>query len=88
MIDTKDLTSYIPGYDDYCNSKNEPIPSDYSGDLADEYHEEMMLKEETLKMERKIIDLNTTNMTFDEVMNLRDYIWKNDKLIPETIECE
>lgn len=39
-------------------------------------------------MERKVIDLNTTNMTFDEVMNLKDYVWKNDKLIPETIEGE
>lgn len=33
-------------------------------------------------MERKIIDLKTTNMTFDEIMNLKDYVWKNDKLIP------
>ena len=32
-------------------------------------------------MERKIIDLKTTNMTFDEIMNLKDYVWKNDKLI-------
>lgn len=33
-------------------------------------------------MERKVIDLNTTSMTFDEIMNLENYIWKNDKLIP------
>lgn len=33
-------------------------------------------------MERKIIDLKTTNMTFDEIMNLKDYVWKDDKLIP------
>lgn len=33
-------------------------------------------------MERKVIDLKTTNMTFDEIMNLNDYVWKNDKLIP------
>lgn len=33
-------------------------------------------------MERKIIDLNTTNMTFEEIMNLKDYVWKDDKLIP------
>ncbi len=33
-------------------------------------------------MERKIIDLNTTNMTFEEITNLKDYVWKNDKLIP------
>lgn len=35
-----------------------------------------------VKMERKVIDLKTTNMTFDEIMNLNDYVWKNDKLIP------
>lgn len=35
-----------------------------------------------VKMERKVIDLNTTSMTFDEIMNLENYIWKNDKLIP------
>lgn len=35
-----------------------------------------------VKMERKFIDLKTTNMTFDEIMNLNDYVWKNDKLIP------
>jgi hypothetical protein len=33
-------------------------------------------------VKRKVIDLNTTNMTFDEIMNLKDYVWKNDKLIP------
>lgn len=40
-------------------------------------------------MERKIIDLNTTKMTLDEIMNLENYIWKNDKLIPvEILEGE
>lgn len=40
-------------------------------------------------MERKVIDLKTTNMTFDEIMNLENYIWKNDKLIPvEILEGE
>lgn len=33
-------------------------------------------------MGRKVIDLNTKNMTFDEIMNLKDYVWKNDKLMP------
>lgn len=36
-------------------------------------------------MERKVIDLNTTSMTFNEIMNLENYIWKNDKLIPTEI---
>ena len=33
-------------------------------------------------MERKVVDLKTTNMTFDEIMNLKDYVWESDKLIP------
>lgn len=80
MIDTEDLTSYYSGYDEYCESKDEI--EDNSWDLADIYHDEMMIRKEIEKMERKIIDLNSTNMTFDEVMNLKDYVWKNDKLIP------
>lgn len=80
MIDTTDLASYYPGYDEYCNPKEET--EDISLDLADMYHDEMMLRKEIEKMERKVIDLKTTNMTFNEIMNLKDYVWKNDKLIP------
>ncbi len=80
MIDTTDLTSYYPGYDEYCNHKEES--EDISLDLADMYHDEMMLRKEIEKMERKVIDLKTTNMTFDEIMDLKDYVWKSDKLIP------
>lgn len=80
MIDTTDLTSYYPGYDEYCNPKEES--EDISLDLADMYHDEMMLRKEIEKMERKVIDLKTTNMTFDEIMDLKDYVWKSDKLIP------
>lgn len=36
MFDTKDLTSYIPGYDDYCEPKE--ITTEY--DYSDEYCEE------------------------------------------------
>ena len=87
MIDTTDLTSYYPGYDEYCEPKEEK--EDNSWDLADIYYEEMMIRKEIEKMERKVIDLNTTNMTFEEVMNLKDYVWENDRLIPaETIEGE
>lgn len=40
-------------------------------------------------VKRKVIDLNTTKMTFEEIMNLKDYVWKNDILIPaEIIEGE
>lgn len=80
MINTEDLTSYYPGYDEYCEPKEEK--EDNSWDLADIYYEEMMIRKEIEKMERKVIDLKTTNMTFNEIMNLKDYVWKNDKLIP------
>lgn len=80
MFDTEDLTSYYSGYDEYCEQKEEI--EDNSWELADIYHDEMMIRKEIEKMGRKVIDLNSTNMTFDEVMNLKDYVWKNDKLIP------
>lgn len=80
MIDTRDLTSYYPGYDEYCEPKCEL--EDNSWDLADIYYEEMVLRKELEKMERKIIDLSNTNMDFDEIMHLENYIWKQDKLIP------
>lgn len=78
MIDTTDLPSYYPGYDEYCEPKIAQEKYDYS----DEYHEEVLLRKELKKMERKVIDLRSTNMTFEEVINLKNYVWKNDKLIP------
>jgi len=39
-------------------------------------------------MKREIITI-TANMTFQEIENLENYIWKNNKLIPaEMIEGE
>ena len=32
-------------------------------------------------MERRIINLNETNMTFEEINQLVDYIWKNDNFM-------
>ena len=40
MIDTTDLTSYISGYDEYCEPEKEPEIIDNS----DEYHEEKMIE--------------------------------------------
>lgn len=79
MIDTTDLTSYYPGYDDYCEPKI--IEKEY--DNSDEIHEEMILIKELKKMEREVIDLNTTSMTFEEIMQLKDYVWKENELIPQ-----
>lgn len=80
MIDTRDLTSYYQGYDDYCEPKE---LEDNSWDLADIYYDEMKIREEIEKMERKVIDLSTTGMTFDEVIQLENYVWKDKYLIPQ-----
>ena len=87
MIETEDLSSYIPGYEEYLESIERSNQSKEIYDYSDECYEEMMIRKEIEKMERKIIDLKTTNMTFDEIMNLKNYVWKSDKLVPiETIE--
>lgn len=91
MIDTEDLTSYIPGYDDYCEpsiEKDDGYDDYYYDNYVDQKLEEKYRKEQDI-MERKIIDLNKTNMTLEETLNLKDYIWKKDKLIPtEMLEGE
>lgn len=76
MIDTTDLTSYYPGYDEYCESKVEKIEEDY------DFYEDLLIEKEIIKMERKIIDLKATNLTLNEILKLENYIWKKDKLIP------
>lgn len=85
MIDTEDLTSYYPGYDEYLESKH------YSEiyDNIDDLHDEIMVRKEIEKMERNIIELSNTSMAFDEILKLENYVWKQDKLIPaEMIEGE
>lgn len=83
MIETRDLTSYYPGYDEYCESLEKLNDKcDYESILADIYHDEMILREEKKKMEREVIDLGTTNMSIDEIYELENYTWKEDKLIP------
>ena len=78
MFDTTDLTSYIPGYERYCESMEKEVEYDNS----DEIYEEMKLKGESIMKQRKIINLKTTKMTWGEVLKLENYIWKNDKLVP------
>ena len=75
MIDTVDLTSYYSGYDDYCEPKEEKEYDD-----RDNYEDYVLEKEKI--MDRNIIDLNNTNLTFEEVIQLENYVWKEDKLIP------
>lgn len=45
MIDTQDLPSYIPGYDEYCEPKEPILEHDY----YDEYRDEKMIEEELEK---------------------------------------
>lgn len=78
MIDTVDLTSYYPGYDEYLESEEMLEKYDYSDELLEQLKE----RKGELKMERKIIDLNNTNFTLDDIFNLENYVWENDKLIP------
>lgn len=41
MIDTTDLTSYIPGYDEYCEPREY---KDYDDDNLDDVIDEMLLE--------------------------------------------
>lgn len=75
MIDTHDLTSYYPGYDDYCEPKTKEPEEEFDN------YENLKLKEME-ELEQQIIDLNNTNMTLEEIYQLKDYVWKQDKLIP------
>lgn len=77
--DTTDLPSYYPGYDEYCEPKIEELEDDR------EFYENYILEMENKKMERKIIDLKTVNLTNEEIGKLENYVWKQDKLIPEEL---
>lgn len=70
-------------YLDYLDEKNE---KDIYKEQLDNYYADVIYEKQLIErknnMERETIDLKTTNMTFDEIMNLKDYVWKNDKLIP------
>ena len=84
MLDTTDLGSYIPGYDEYLKE----IENQEEYDYFDEYQEEM-LRREYEKMERQIIDLEKVEMTFGESEQLENYVRKGNILIPvEMLEGE
>lgn len=83
MIDTTDLPSYIPGYDDYCERK------EFEPEHEEDIYEDIVLEKEMEKMEREVINVNDTNMTLEDAYNLDDYVWEGDKLVPiEILECE
>lgn len=70
-------------YSDYLDegSKKLSYQEQLCNYYADVIHEKNMIEREN-GMKRTIIDLKNTNLSFNEIMNLKDYIWKNDKLIP------
>lgn len=76
MIDTEDLTSYYPGYDDYLENQEELLEDDR------DFSEDFILKERDSIMKRKIIDLKITSISLNEVNKLENYVWKHDLLIP------
>lgn len=76
MMDTEDLTSYYPGYDDYCENKEISIEDDR--DFSEDY-----ILERYKKMKREIIDLKTTLLSKEEIYSLENYVWKNELLIPQ-----
>lgn len=78
MIDTTDLTSYYPGYDEYVESKEITKECDYS----DEYHDEFMIKGGCEIMHREIIKIDETELTVKQMEKLVDYVWQGDYLIP------
>lgn len=79
MIDTVDLTSYYPGYDEYLENKDAILEDDR------DFSEDFILKERDSIMQRKIIDLKITSITLEEANKLDNYVWKNSLLIPVEI---
>ena len=77
MIDTEDLTSYYPGYDEYLETKEESPEDDR------DFSEDFILKERDSFMQREIINLKITPITLEEANKLQNYIWKNELLIPQ-----
>jgi hypothetical protein len=87
MFDTTDLTSYIPGYDDYCEPEKENL--DIMWELTDNYHDDYMCRGGCKIMHREKIKISESELTIEEMSQLYDYVWQGDYLIPiEMIEGE
>lgn len=79
MVDTTDLTSYIPGYDDWCEPREEMTM------IECDLYEERVIERELMNMKRKVIDMNKSELTVNEIFQLENYIWKGNYLIPEEL---
>jgi hypothetical protein len=82
MINTQDLPSYIPGYEEYLDEIEKANSSEEKYDYSDEYYEDFMIRGGCEIMHREIIDLTKTELNFEEINQLKDYIWKDNLLIP------
>ena len=82
MINTQDLPSYIPGYEEYLDELENVNSSREKYDYSDEYYEDFMIRGGCEIMHREIIDLTKTELSFGEINHLNDYIWKDNLLIP------
>ncbi len=82
MINTQDLPSYIPGYEEYLDEIEKANSSEEKYDYSDEYYEDFMIRGGCEIMHRKIIDLTKNELNFEEINQLKDYIWKDNLLIP------
>ena len=63
-------------YDDYLE------PKEIKEDDRD-FYEDFLIEKELKKMKRNIIDLTCTDITFEEAMQLENYVWQGNLLIPE-----
>ena len=77
MINTQDLPSYIPGYEEYLDEIEKANSSEEKYDYSDEYYEDFMIRGGC-----EIIDLTKNELNFEEINQLKDYIWKDNLLIP------
>jgi hypothetical protein len=78
MIDTTELSSYCPGYDEFIEPRE--IAKEY--DYSDEYHDEFMIKGGCEIMHREIIKIDEAELTVKQMEKLVDYVWQGDYLIP------
>mgnify|MGYP004652792899 CR=1 FL=1 len=85
MISTQDLSSYISGYEEYLDEIEKANNYEEKYDYSDEYHDDFMIRGGCEIMHREIIDLTKTELNFEEINQLNDYVWKDNLLIPVEI---
>lgn len=87
MIDTRDLDSYYPGYDEYCEPRENQGDEDFDIDaIIDERRLQEMEEQEKLRKEKELIKViysqGIDSGKFDIISYhtpFLEYIFKNDK---------